>query len=389
MYTIVGRILDRDILDRDIAETERLMMNKHDADSARYRAAVVGGTGYGGAELIRLLLGHPSVALTRVSSIDSVGQPLESVHLSLTDTGLSFEEIPLAEVAEGVDVVFLGLPHTVSSKLAPEIEGLSCKVVDLSGDYRLRDKDVYASFYGQVHPHPEQLDGRWTFGLPELYREQIRSARRVASPGCFATTIMIGLLPLAASGLLRGPVQTVASTGSSGSGAYAKAGTHHPIRASNLKSYKQLNHQHTPEITRVLCEAMEMGGSSRTDFTLHFMPRSAPLPRGILATSFVRLDDSVSNEQIEKIYRDFYETAAFVRVHGTDRPAEVVAVKGSMWVDLAWAISEPDAHGGRQLAVDTALDNLVKGGAGQAVQSMNLMLGLPERQGIDAPAMWP
>ena len=364
-------------------------MNKRDSDSARFRAAVVGGTGYGGAELIRLLLGHPSVAITRVSSIDFVDQPIESVHLSMTDTGLTFEEIPLGEVAEGVDVVFLGLPHKVSSTLAPELENLDCKVVDLSGDFRLKDKDVYKKYYGQEHPYPEQLDGRWVFGLPELYREEIRTATRVASPGCFATTIMTGLLPLAQAGLLTGPVQTVASTGSSGSGAYAKPGTHHPLRAANLKSYKQLSHQHTPEISQILAEAMEIAGK-KTDFTLHFMPRSAPIPRGILATSFVRLPESVGKDEIDKIYRDFYETAAFVRVHGTGKSAEVVAVKGSMWVDLSWAISEPDGHGGgRQFAVDTALDNLVKGGAGQAVQSMNLMLGLPEREGIDAPAMWP
>ena len=355
----------------------------------KFTAAVVGGTGYGGAELIRLLLGHPSVNVTRVSSIDSVGLPLEAVHLSMTDTGLVFEEIPLAEAASGVDAIFLGLPHKVSSTLAPEIEPLECKVIDLSGDFRLRDKDEYAKYYGQEHPHPEHLDGRWTFGLPEINRDAIRMAERVASPGCFASTIMIGLLPLAQAGLLKGPIQTVASTGSSGSGTYAKQGTHHPIRANNLKSYKHLNHQHTPEISLILTEAMDRAGK-KTDFRLHFMPRSAPMARGILATSFVRIDESVTDEQIDSIYREFYDDAAFVRVHGSGaRTAEVVAIKGSMWVDLSWAISESDGFGGRQLAVDTALDNLVKGGAGQAVQSMNLMLGLPEREGIDAPAMWP
>ncbi len=363
------------------------------SETAKFKAAVVGGTGYGGAELIRLLMGHPSVNLTRVSSIDSVDKPLEAVHLSMTDTGLKFEEIPLAEAASGVDVVFLGLPHKVSSTLAPEIEPLDAKVIDLSGDFRLRSVEDYETYYGQAHPHPEHLDGRWTFGLPEINRDAIRKADRVASPGCFASTIMIGLLPLAQAGLLKGPVQTVAATGSSGSGTYAKQGTHHPIRANNLKSYKHLNHQHTPEITRILNEAMDRAGS-RTDFRLHFMPRSAPMARGILATNFVRIDESVTDEQIDKIYHEFYADSAFVRVHGGvanngGRTAEVVAIKGSMWVDLSWAISEPDGFGGRQLAVDTALDNLVKGGAGQAVQSMNLMLGLPEREGIDAPAMWP
>ncbi|MCL4220854.1 MAG: N-acetyl-gamma-glutamyl-phosphate reductase [Phycisphaerales bacterium] len=362
-------------------------MKKSQGSSAKFKAAVIGGTGYGGAELIRLLLGHPSVALTRVSSIDQIGQRLEDVHLSLHDTELTFEEIPLEEVARGVDVVFLGLPHKVPAKMAPQLAALPCRVIDLSGDFRLRDPGDYARYYGGAHPHPEHLDGRWVFGLPELYREQIRRATRVASPGCFATTIMLGLLPLARAGLLKGPVQTVASTGSSGSGAYAKEGTHHPLRANNLKSYKHLSHQHTPEITRILNEAAEMGGR-RHKFTLHFMPRSAPLPRGILATSFVRLPETITDAQIESIYREFYESAAFVRVLGTARTAEVVAIKGSMWVDLSWAISEPDGEG-RQLAVDTALDNLVKGGAGQAVQSMNLMLGLPEREGIDAPALWP
>ena len=363
------------------------------SSNAQFKAAVVGGTGYGGAELIRLLMGHPSVNLTRVSSIDSVGKPLEAVHLSMTDTGISFEEIPLAEAAKGVDVVFLGLPHKVSSTLAPEIEPLEAKVIDLSGDFRLRSVEDYKTYYGEDHPHPEQLDGRWQFGLPELFGEEIAKSSRVSSPGCFATTIMLALVPLARAGLLKGPVQIVASTGSSGSGAYAKPGTHHPIRQNNLKSYKHLNHQHTPEIRRILGEAMGKGGV-QTDYELHFMPRSAPMARGILATSFVRLDESVTDEQIDKVYREFYPSGSLVRVLGQvpgngGRTAEVVAIKGSMWTDLSWTISEPDSFGGHQLAVDTALDNLVKGGAGQAVQSMNLMLGLPEREGIDAPAMWP
>jgi len=363
-------------------------MTKKDSPAARFRAAVVGGTGYGGAELIRLLLGHPSVALCRVSSIDHVGEPLEAVHLNLTNTGLIFEEIPLTEVAKDMDAVILGLPHKVSSTLAPEIERLQAKVIDLSGDYRLTDKDVYEEFYGQVHPHPEQLDGRWVFGLPELYGEQIKNANRVASPGCFATTIMLGLLPLANAGLLSGPVQTVAATGSSGSGAYASVGTHHPIRAGNLKIYKPLRHQHTPEIEQVLNDAIRKGGHD-THFTLNFVPMSAPLPRGILASSFVRVPASVDEARVNRIFNDFYQDAAVVRVLGAQgRQAEVVAIKGSIWVDLSWALSD-DQDGGRQLVVTTALDNLVKGGAGQAVQSMNLMLGLPEGEGVDAPALWP
>jgi N-acetyl-gamma-glutamyl-phosphate reductase len=354
---------------------------------ARFSAAVVGGTGYGGAELIRLLLGHPSVSLARVTSIDHVGEPLEAVHLNLTDTGLTFEEIPVSEAGADVDLVFLGLPHKVSATLAPELEGVGCKVVDLSGDFRLRDAGAYEKFYGQIHPHPDQL-GKWTYGLPEINREQIRGANRVASPGCFATTIALGLLPLAHAGLLEGPIQTVAATGSSGSGAYAKPGTHHPLRAANLKIYKPLMHQHAPEIEQTLHDAASAGGQDG-DFWLNFVPVSAPLPRGILANSFITVPEQVTPERVDELFRGYYEDSAFVRTLGRGgRHAEVVAVKGSMWVDVSWTVGEPRG-GRRQLVLTSALDNLVKGGAGQAVQSMNLMLGLPEREGIDAPALWP
>lgn len=352
-----------------------------------FRAVVVGGTGYGGAELIRLLASHPHVALHRVTSIDRVDEPLEAVHLNLTATGLRFENIPLPAAADGADVVFLGLPHKVSATLAPDLAQVSAKIVDLSGDFRLRDPGDYATFYGGEHPHPGEL-GQWTYGLPELNREAIQGSRRVASPGCFATSIILGLLPLARQGLLRGAVQTVACTGSSGSGAYAKDGTHHPTRANNLKGYKPLGHQHTPEIGQALRDAAAIGGKT-ADFQLNFVPVSAPLTRGILANTFASVPAEFSPERIDDLYREYYANAAFVRVLGIgSRQAEVVAVKGSMWVDLSLTVSEPK-DGVRQVLVSTAIDNLVKGGAGQAVQSMNLMLGLPERAGIDAPALWP
>lgn len=351
------------------------------------KVAIIGGTGYGGAELIRLLLAHPGVELARVTSIDRVDEPLEAVHLNLHRTGLRFRNIPPREAAEGMDVVFLALPHKVSATLAPALAEVSARVIDLSGDFRLRDGGAYAQFYGGEHPHPEHL-GRYVYGMPELHREAIASAQRVASPGCFATTIALGLLPLASAGLLRGAIHTVAATGSSGSGAYAKPGTHHPLRANNLKIYKPFEHQHTPEIEQTLRDACEQGGHA-TDFSLQFVPVSAPLTRGILANSFVQVPAEVDAERVGSLFREFYEGAAFVRVlGGGDRQAEVVAVKGSMWVDLSWTVGEVVA-GQRQLLVTSALDNLVKGGAGQAVQSMNLMLGLPETAGIDAPALWP
>jgi N-acetyl-gamma-glutamyl-phosphate reductase len=354
------------------------------------KAAVIGGTGYGGAELIRLLLGHPSVELARVTSIDHVDEPLEAVHHNLFRTGLTFEEIPPVDAAKDMDVVFLALPHKVSSTMAPEISKVGTKLVDLSGDFRLRDADAYARYYGVKHPSPDELvredADRWVYGLPELNREEIRSARRVASPGCFATTIALGLLPLARAGLLEGRIQTIACTGSSGSGAYAKAGTHHPLRANNLKIYKPLSHQHRPEIEQTWGLAAKAAGHD-LPFSLEFVPVSAPLTRGILANSFITVPADITEEAISKLYHQLYDDSAFVRMP-EGRHAEVVAVKGSMWVDVSWTLGQA-FDGRRQLVATSALDNLVKGGAGQAVQSMNLMLGLPEGEGIDAPALWP
>lgn len=351
--------------------------------SSKTRVAVIGGTGYGGAELLRLLLPHPAVQVTKVTSIDHVGEALEAVHLNLHHTGLVFENIPPAEAAKHADLVFLALPHKVSATMAAELEPLDTKIIDLSGDYRLRDVAAYNRFYGGEHPHPEQL-GKWVYGMPELHREALAGARRVASPGCFATTIALGMLPVAKSGWLCGPVQTVACTGSSGSGAYAKQGTHHPLRANNLQSYKPLRHQHTPEIEQTLRDA-----GAKEGFSLHFVPVSAPLTRGILANSFVEIPAAIDEAQVHDAFRQTFPEEGLVRVIAPGgRSASVVAVKGSLWSEVSFALGEVRGDK-RTLAVATAVDNLVKGGAGQAVQSMNLMLGLSERTGIDAPALWP
>lgn len=354
----------------------------------RVRVAIIGGTGYGGAELIRLLIHHPGAQIVRVTSIDQVGEPLEAVHRNLGKTGLVFENIEPKAAAEGVDVVFLALPHKVSATLGDTLAGVAAKIIDLSGDFRLRDAAAYKTFYGDVHPHPNYLtDASWTYGLPELHRDAIRQARRVASPGCFATTIALGLLPLAEAGHLRGPIHTVGITGSSGSGAYASIGTHHPLRANNLKTYKVLGHQHTPEIEMALRDGCARGGHEPA-FALNFVPVSAPLVRGILVNSFVELPADFDAKKVAALFGDYYRDAPFVRVLGSKVQAEVIAVKGSMYADLSWSLGAA-VDGQRTLVVTTALDNLVKGGAGQAVQSMNLMFGLPETLGIDAPGLWP
>jgi N-acetyl-gamma-glutamyl-phosphate reductase len=347
----------------------------------RFKAAVIGGSGYGGAELIRRLLMHPEVELSRVASIDYVGQPLGAVHLNLEHrTDLRFVNLTPADAASGMDVVFLALPHKVTAEKVPEILPTGARIIDLSGDFRLQDPASYRTYYGAEHPHPELLP-RFVYGLPELRREQLRSARYVASPGCFATTVELGLLPLARAGLLRGAIETVGITGSSGSGVAPSAGTHHPVRAGNLRTYRPLEHQHTPEILETLAAA----GAHKP--ALRFVPVSAPLVRGILATSFVRVPKEVGDDELLGIYREHYAREPFVRVPEKRLP-EVVAVANSNYVEVA-VQPGPVEGAERTVVCFSALDNLIKGGAGQAIQSMNLVLGLDERTTLEDAGPWP
>ncbi len=349
----------------------------------RFRAAVIGGSGYGGGELIRRLLLHPEVELARVASVDFIGEPLAAAHPNLEGrTDLVFEGVAPEEAAKGMDVVLLGLPHKVSATKMPALMECGARVVDLSGDFRLRDPAAYKKYYGAEHPCASHLtDGTFVYGLPELHREKIRASRYVASPGCFATTIELALLPLARAGLLAGEVEVVGITGSSGSGVVPSAGTHHPVRAVNLRTYKPLDHQHIPEIVQTLLEA------GARDLDLRFVPVSAPLSRGIFATCFAHVADTVTPDEIHALYKDAFVGEPFVRVPRKRLP-EVVAVSGTNFAEVG---VQPGAarDGRRVVACFAATDNLIKGGAGQAIQSMNLILGLDERLSLEDPGGYP
>jgi N-acetyl-gamma-glutamyl-phosphate/LysW-gamma-L-alpha-aminoadipyl-6-phosphate reductase len=347
----------------------------------RFKAAVIGGSGYGGGEMIRRLLLHPEVELVRVASLDYVGEPLGAAHPNLEGrTDLVFQNLPPEEAAAGVDVVLLGLPHKVSAEVVPKLMPLDVRIVDMSGDFRLKDAAVYEQYYGKRHPAPELLK-RFVYGLPELNREALKKTRFVASPGCFATTIELGLLPLAREGLLQGMVETVGITGSSGSGVVPSAGTHHPVRHGNLKTYKPLSHQHVPEIVETLTRA------GARNFEIGFVPVSAPLSRGIFATSFVRVPASVPKERIEGLAATLYASEPFVRVPRGRLP-EVVAVAGSNFAEVA-IVAGPVDGATRLVTCFSASDNLIKGGAGQAIQNMNLVLGLDERAALEDPGGYP
>lgn len=347
----------------------------------RFKAAVIGGSGYGGGEMIRRLLLHPEVELCRISSLDFIGEPLGAAHPNLEGLSeLRFESMPPEDAAQGMDVVLLGLPHKVSAEVVPKLMATGTRIVDMSGDFRLKSAAAYEKHYGKKHPCPELLE-KFVYGLPELNREAIRAAKYVASPGCFATTIELGLLPLAKAGWLRGSVQTVGITGSSGSGVVPSAGTHHPVRAGNLKTYKPLSHQHVPEIEETLAAAGAPGVS------LRFVPVSAPLSRGIFATSFVHVDASVPKEELEQIATRTFAGEPFVRVPRGRLP-EVVAVAGSNFVEVA-LVPGPVEDGLRLVTCFSVTDNLIKGGAGQAIQNMNLILGLGEKLSLEDPGGYP
>ena len=354
---------------------------------AKLKAVIIGGTGYGGAELMRRLLFHPEVELVRVTAVDNVGRKPGDVHLSLGGLAdhLVFQQMPAAEAVAGTDVVFLALPHKTTAKVVVEVldAGYPGRIVDMSGDFRLRDEKAYAQYYGVAHPRPELLaKGAFAYGLPELFRAALRGAKYVASPGCFATTIALGLYPLAKAGLLAGPVHTVAATGSSGSGANPAAGTHHPVRASNLRTYKPLDHQHIPEIVQTL------EGVGAKGLQLEFVPVSAPLPRGIFATSFADVPAATTREQLDAAWAKAFLGERFVRVVQGDRQPEVVAVAGGNYVEVGFTLGPPSG-GARRVVCFSALDNLVKGGAGQAVQAFNAMMGFDEGLSLTEPGLWP
>ena len=344
--------------------------------------AVVGATGYGGAELLRHLLVHPAVQVTRLIAKDNIGKRLGQVHLSLDGmTDLRIEDAPPQEVVGDADLVCVGLPHKVSAQIVAQYADLGVAVVDLSGDFRLHDAAVYQRYYEATHPLPERL-GTFVYGMPEMNREALRQARRVASPGCFATAITLALLPFARAGLLEGRVRVTAMTGSSGSGANPALGTHHPLRAQTLRAYKPLTHQHTPEIEQNL---RQLGA---TDLTLDFVPVSAPLVRGILTTCWFDVAADVDVSTVLGLQRAQCAGEPLIRVLG-DRLPEVNAVAGSMYVELACSVDDRVVNGRRTVLAHSAMDNLIKGGAGQAVQAINLMLGCDEYTGLLAPAQWP
>ena len=347
-------------------------------------ACILGGSGYGGGELLRLLASHPQVADIRAVSRKHAGQPFWKTHPNLHGVvaGEFDAEPNWAALAQAQQpVLFSAMPHF---ELAQQLAGLEAAwsrhglaerltLIDLSGDFRLHDAQAFEFAYGKPHPDPVRLDG-FVYGLPEWKRRALEGAKRIANPGCFATAIQLALLPFAGMKDL-GFIAVSAATGSSGAGASLSESTHHPTRAQDFRAYKVLAHQHDAEIRRLL----DMEGTQ--GYTLGFVPHSAPMVRGIHATLQFHSPSLPDAATVMARFESTYKDAPFVRL--LQEPPRVAAVTGSNFCDISWQVRD----GG--VAIMAALDNLMKGMAGQALQNMNLALGFPETEGLKMAGCYP
>lgn len=331
----------------------------------KIRAGIFGGSGYGGSELLRILLQHPEVEISAVYANEHAGKPIGNVHKNLYGlTDLIFEPIPDDLSDLSLDVIFLALPHGHAMRLVKKIPE-KIKIIDLSGDFRLNRAESYVQFYGWQHEAIE-LQKEFVYGLSETNRQLIKSCERVANPGCFATAVLLALAPLVREDLIDGHIVVDAKTGSSGSGAKPSEKTHHPERVNSFYAYKPFRHQHQPEIEQHLDEIGEYKSS------MTFITQSMPVSRGIFACCYLETKYSISN--IREVYEHFYQKDFFIRI--VDESPDINWVKNTNFCDIA-------VHSnGKRVVVFSAIDNLVKGAAGQAVQNMNLMFGLDEREGL-------
>jgi N-acetyl-gamma-glutamyl-phosphate reductase len=333
------------------------------------RIAILGATGYTALELLRILVRHPNVEVTALTTRQEGSPHISEIHPSLTGLlDLPCEQLSHDQVAKRADIVFCALPHTASMEAVPQLLDAGCKVVDLSADYRLNDPGVYEQWYGHVHTDPTRLS-KTVYGLPELYMDRIPSADLVANPGCYTSTSIIGLAPLLAEGLIE-PTGIVidAKSGVSGAGRSPKLGTLFAECNESVTAYGIGTHRHTPEIEQVLTD---VGGSA---VQVAFNPHLMPMDRGILCTMYPRLKKNSSVEELLTVYRRFYADQPFVRV--VEHIPATKHVAHTNFCDVSVRMNRD------QLVVFSATDNLIKGASGVAVQNMNLLLGLDQRTGM-------
>ena len=346
---------------------------------AKVKAGIINVTGYIGAELARLLHQHPQVELKSVTGRSAAGQKLGNIFPHLSDTGNWIEK----ELSNDIDIAFSAMPHKTSVDVIPALLRKGIKVIDVSADYRLKDAAEYPKWYKFDHPYPELLD-KAIYGLPELHRAEITSASLVANPGCYSTCAILALAPAVKEGLIEPDIIIDSKSGVSGAGRALNLATHYAEANENVYAYSIEGHRHLPEIEQELKRI-----NPELCLSITFVPHLVPMTRGILSSCYARLKDSKlsknarAKEDLHLLYQRFYQDAAFVKV--VSQPPQTKHAWGSNFCFIYPTI---DLRTGR-LIVISCLDNLVKGGAGQAIQNMNLIFNLPEKSGLETMAIYP
>jgi N-acetyl-gamma-glutamyl-phosphate reductase len=344
--------------------------------TTRITAAIVGASGYTGEELVRLLLDHPHVDLVAVTSRQLAGKSLAEVFPRFANykkaNALKFSAADPKQIARDASIVFLALPHGLAAELAKPLLSAGVRVLDLSADFRIKDPDVYREFYGQEHAAPDLL-GRSVYGLPEIYRDQIRDAKFVACPGCYPTSILVPLRPLIRRKAIdRRRILVASMSGVTGAGRKVEADYLFSECNESVRPYGVPKHRHLSEVEQ------ELSSLAGERVTIQFTPHLVPVNRGIVTTIYTDIAGNVVNLDPAVMFSGAYGEEPFVRLLGEERLPDTKHVVGTNFIDIAWKIDNRT----NRLVIMSALDNIVKGASGQAVQCMNVMLGLPETAGL-------
>ena len=347
--------------------------------NSRLRAGIVGGSGYTGGDLLRLLHFHPNVEVTQITSRENAGHYVHTVHPNLR--GVSQLQFIHPDALEACDILFLALPHGTTASRIEQYAALAPTLIDLSADFRLKSLEEYAHWYGEAHPAPAWLD-KFVYGLPEVTRDQLRGAHYASGVGCNATAVNLSLLPLVRAGVFDHAAIEL-KVGSSDGGNQPNAGSHHPIRSGAVRTYKATKHRHLAEVRMIL------GADVNVDFAV----TAIEMVRGVHLLAHVYLNKPLSEKDIWKLYRGAYRGEPFIRLvaskTGLHRFPEPRIVAGTNFVDIGFELDEQADGTGTHLVVMAALDNLGKGAAGSAVQCMNLMLGVDETTALTFPGIYP